>query len=273
MNDLSDLCRRLLRALIAAPIAWQTPPQLAALVGGPREAALDALAELDAAGWLDPWENEGELFVTLTTYAAERLGVRLIAGGRSETLRWAPLDAHEPCPRAPGRGQGDVDALDLIPDPSPGPEAEIEAAERAERLGPVRVADFEAPSLANLPRPAILIGSGLTPWPGPGQTLGPTCPACRSRPLPEKAYCLVCDRWGLDDFLAASRARTTAPGRPRRATPNTRPGTAESAAARAARKQKHKLRMAHKQAREKLPRPVRPAPASTTPRREVLPQS
>ena len=129
MFEHSDLCLRLLRALTAGPVAWQTPAQLASKVGGPRAAALDALSDLDVTGWLAPWELDGELYVTLTPHAAERLGVRLVPAGRSETVRWVPLDDPEPCPRAPGRGQGDVDALDLIPDPAPGPEAEAEAAE------------------------------------------------------------------------------------------------------------------------------------------------
>ena len=104
MTELSERSRRVLRALIAAPIAWMTPSHLAAKVGGDREATLDALADLDSAGWLDPWELDGELFVTLTTYAAERLGVRLVA---RRPVRHVALgvDRRPPSPaRAPPRG-------------------------------------------------------------------------------------------------------------------------------------------------------------------------
>ncbi len=105
MFDLSETCLRLLRALTAAPVAWQTPAQLASKIGGPRERALDALADLDASGWLDPWETDGEFFVTLTPHAAERLRVRLTPAGRSDTLRWVSVDDPQPCPRAPGAGR------------------------------------------------------------------------------------------------------------------------------------------------------------------------
>jgi hypothetical protein len=247
MFDLSETCLRLLRALTAGPIAWQTPAQLASRIGGPRELAFDALADLDASGWLDPWETDGEFYVTLTPHAAERLGVRLVPAGRSDTLRWVPLSDPEPCPRAPGRGQGDVDALDLIPDPAPGPEAEVEAAERAERMIRRNPRGNQVPSESSFPRPTILLGSGLTPWPGPLAGKGRICPGCRSQPISERAYCLVCDRWGLDELLAGPGGQPSSTNRPRRPTPNA-PSDAALAAARAARKEKHRRKLAEREA-------------------------
>jgi hypothetical protein len=241
MNDLSEPCRRVLTALIAAPVAWLTPSHLAARAGGNRDATYDALAELDSAGWLDPWEIDGDVYVTLSTFAAERLAVRLVPGGKSDTMRWVPISDPEPCPRVLGRSQG-VE-FDLIVDSRPGPDMEAEVAERAERLArrPAETAPDSAPGekKATLPHPSILLGSGLTPWPGPGQSRGPVCPGCKSEPISEKAYCLVCDRWGLDALLAA-RA-DVAPVR--RATPNSRPACGDRCAAKLARKEKHRRKM------------------------------
>jgi hypothetical protein len=250
MFDLSEICLRLLRALTAAPIAWLTPAQLASRIGGPRESAFDALADLDASGWLDPWEADGEFYVTLTPHAAERLGVRLVPAGRSDTLRWVPVNDPEPCPRAPGRGQGDVDALDLIPDPAPGPEAEVEAAERAERMVHRHPRGVHVASEPSLPRPTILLGSGLTPWPGPVEAKARICPGCLSGPIPERAYCLVCDRWGLDDILNGTGGPPASTSRPRRRTPNA-PSDAALAAAKAARKEKHRRKLIEREAQER----------------------
>lgn len=248
MIDLSDRCHCVLRAIITAPIAWQAPAQIAARLGGNREATLDALAELDAAGWIEPWELEGDLYVILTPRAAEYLAVRLVPGGRSETLRWASIDDPEPCPRAPGRGQGDVDALDLIPDTAPGPEAEAEAAERAERIARRPFPSGERPDLSTLPRPSILLGSGLTPWPGPRTPHDhKSCPGCGSKPISEKAYCLVCDRWGLDHLLTASRGQAPPARRASRPTPNQPRESLTQASARAARKEKHRRKLAERE--------------------------
>ena len=267
MNDLSEHCQRVLRALIAAPIAWLAPTQIAARLGGDRETTYDALADLEAAGWLDPWEMEDDLYITLSTYGAERLRVQLVPGGRSDTMRWASIDDRQPSPRAAGRGQGDVDALDLIPDSSPGPEAEAEAAERAERLVHRSETAGEPPALSTLPRPSILLGSGLTPWPGPGESRGPSCPGCGSRPIPEKAYCLVCDRWGLDPLLDATRA--SRPRRVARPTPNVPATATDVASARAALKQRQRRKLARKAEGERAERKdqPRPLPDSLRPRR------
>lgn len=267
MTELSERSRCVLRTLIAAPIAWLAPSHLAAKIGGDREKTLDALAELDSAGWLDPWEIDGDLFVTLTTYAAERLGVRLAPGGRSDTMRWVPISEPEPSPRTPGRGQGDVDALDLIPDPSPGPEAAVEAAERADRLVSRPTSGADPISISSLPRPAILLGSGLTPWPGPEESRGPVCPGCKSQPIPEKAYCLVCDRWGLDPMLAAANGQAAPTRRTARPTPNCRPCAGDRCGAKLARKEKHRRKM-EKQIevdRAKKKETPRPSPASVRP--------
>lgn len=264
MSDINDLGRRVLRAIVSAPIAWLAPIQIAVRLGGDRDKTLDAIAELDAAGWLEPWELEGDLYVILTPRAADHMGVRLVAGGKSDTMRWASVDEDEPCPRVGGRGQGEVDALDLIPDSAPGPEAEAEAAERAERIARRPAQPGEAPEPLNLPRPSILLGSGLTPWPGPRSPHDRSpCPGCGSEPISEKAYCLVCDRWGLDYLLLASRGQSAPVRRAPRPTPNQpRDGSAE-AAARAARKEKHRRKLADREAQERRKNPgvSHPAPS------------
>lgn len=263
MNDLSELGRRVLRALTTAPVAWQAPIQLAVALGGDRDATLDAIADLDAIGWLAPWELAGDLYVTLTPRAAGRLGVKLVPGGRSETMRWAPIDDPEPSPRAAGRGQGDVDALDLIPDDSPGPEAEAEAAERAERVAAARARAGQDVAISTLPRPSVLLGAGLTPWPGPAESAAGAeagaCPGCGSGPIPEKAYCLVCDRWGLDHMLEAP-ARPLAAGRHRRPTPNAPRVALGDPSARAARKAKIRRKLARLADQERAARASKPRP-------------
>ena len=249
MNDLTELGHRVLRTIVSAPIAWLAPIQIAVRLGGDRDKTLDAVADLDAAGWLEPWELEGDIYVILTPRAAEHLGVRLAPGGRSDTMRWVSIDETEPCPRVPGRGQGDVDALDLIPDSAPGPEAEAVAAERAERIARHPDRSGDASDLSTLPRPSILLGSGLTPWPGPRMHPGHACPGCGSKPIAEKAYCLVCDRWGLDHLLMASRGKVP-PVRPSRPTPN-QPRDVTAQAARAARKEKHRRKLAEREKQER----------------------
>jgi hypothetical protein len=250
MFDLSEICLRLLRALTAAPIAWQTPAQLASRIGGPRESAFDALADLDASGWLDPWETDGEFYVTLTPHGAERLGVRLTPGGRSDTLRWVPVDDPEPCPRTSNPGQGDVDAFDLIIDTIPGPDEEAEAMERMEQLVRREVRLPANRSEPRYPKPTVILGSSLTPWPGPLAAKAPICPGCRSGPICERTYCLVCDRWGLDHLLAGPGGVSPSTTRARRPTPNA-PSDAALAAARAARKEKHRRKLAERAAIER----------------------
>ncbi len=107
-----------------------------------------------------------------------------------------------------------------------------------------------SPSESSFPRPAILLGSALTPWPGPLAAKGRICPGCRSKPISERAYCLVCDRWGLDHLLAGPGSQSASTPRARRVTPNA-PSDAALAAAKAARKETHRRKLAEREALER----------------------
>ena len=67
----------------------------------------------------------------------------------------------------------------------------------------------------------------------------------------ERAYCLVCDRWGLDHLLAGPGGEPATTARSRRSTPNA-PSDAALAAARATRKEKHRRKMAERAAVERM---------------------
>jgi len=240
MLPLNDPCYRLLQAIVSAPLAWQAPTQLAVQLGLALDDISDTIADLDAAGWLDPWEMGDAMFVTLSPSGAERMRVRLVMIGRSDAMRWSSIDEPEPePPRVSGRHQG-LSSLDFIADPNPGPEEAAEAAERALRLARQKADAGDGNSMDMLPRPRFLVGSGLTPWPGPTRQPANPCPACGSRPLAESAYCLVCDRWGLDHLMTSQKMRKPA-SRPTRnpVNPSTNPS-----APKAARKEKRRRRWA-----------------------------
>jgi hypothetical protein len=234
----TDNSRHLLDAIVAGPIGWQTPQQLATRLGLELNQTADLIADLNAQQWLDPWETEQELYVTLSPRAAERLNVRLVQVGRSEVMRWRSWDDPElPQPRSLTRSAGRADALELIADPSPGPEAEAMAAERAERLVAIEEDPADSKWFETLPRPTILLGLGLTPWPGPRRSPEKSCPGCGSDPISETSYCLVCDRWGLDHLLARARQKGRPNSAPQRSTPTTPADAARAvSAAKAARK-------------------------------------
>jgi hypothetical protein len=238
MFEITDPGRDLLRAIVSAPLGWQTPVEISALLGLDLDRTSEALADLDAGGWLASWETERALYVTLTPHAAERLRVRLVQVGRSEVMRWRSLDEPEPpAPHVSTVSSGRADFLDLIADPAPGPEAEAIGAEHAQRLAATKAAEGGEAWLALLPRPTILLGLGLTPWPGPRPAAGRPCPGCNARELSMRSYCLVCDRWGLDHLLVAARGRAFRPAGPRRSTPNEpRDVAGQATAAKASRK-------------------------------------
>jgi hypothetical protein len=211
MNQLPDTWQKLLNTIVEGPLAWQTPVQIAARLGFDLDATHDILAGLDLGGWLEPWEMGATLYITLSPLAAERARVRLTPVGFSEAMQWISIDEPILSPRARGCSDEDREYLDGFVDPSPGPDVELEAAERDARIAERKLEAGDARWHHFLPRPTILLGVGLTPWPGPRQHRGPDCPACGSRPISESSYCLICDRWGLDhvfaDHLKVTRAR------------------------------------------------------------------
>lgn len=203
MLELSEDGRRVVEALVEAPIAWQSPVELALVMQRGLEETTDLLASLDAEGWLSAWEREADVVVTLSVAAASVLGVRLVEVGLDELPRWARLGEPEPpSPRATGVFRSERAAkLELVVDPSATPEEAVERAEEA-LLRSVIPSDLRQRAfIEGLPAPTLLVGIGLTPWPGPSDGRKASCPCCRSKRLGPSMYCLYCDRWGLDHLL------------------------------------------------------------------------
>jgi len=230
MVEMPETWGRVIGALVGGVFAWRTPGEVAGTLGWGEGVTTDVLASLDADGWLAVWEVEGGPLVTLSPLGADRLGVRLVEVGYDEVARWAPAgDPEPPRPRArhvcAGRRAAD---MDFVVDPQPGPDEALADAEWGIREaecrdgpapgpGPDPDPDADADHAIRLrrtafPFPSLLIGQGLCPWPGPGRDPAAPCPACRERPIRPHAYCLCCDRWGLDGLLAATRR--DGPGRP-----------------------------------------------------------
>jgi hypothetical protein len=157
-----------------------------------------ALIELENEGLIDWWrqgswlEDSRRYLVFLTPLACERLGVRI-----TDELTYGK--SHEGRRPAPRYDQAD-DWLDDLVDDGPGPDELAEAAEEAGR--PTR----------DGPKPTFLVGQSLCPWPGPAEVafvaqLEQPCLACGDKPLAPSAYCLVCDRWGMDRPHGGKRRR------------------------------------------------------------------
>ena len=160
---------------------------------------IDALAAMDVAGLIAVWERPEGSLMTLSALAAEP--ARAPAGRvRPEA---GPLGPRTTTARARRRGRRDPSWPRGRPWRSssttiPGPDVEAELRATAEpprrplRHHPPRRRSGEPP------RPTLLIGLGLTPWPGPAAARADRCPACGAPRCRPTAYCLCCDRWGLD---------------------------------------------------------------------------
>ncbi|WP_152050699.1 hypothetical protein [Tautonia marina] len=214
-TDIPDHWSRIVNAIVDAQVAWSTPDDLVSATGIDEESVIDALADMDVDGLIDVWERPDELVVTLSVLAAERFGYHLIETGPPLMLRWAR--AGEPEPEPPKstqvlRSASMAPFLALI-DPHPGPEVEVETNEQAERyqanghFGTFR----RGAGRGEPPHPTLLLGTNVNGWSGDSVEGPETCPACHSRPLPAYAYCLCCDRWGLDapnPVPSSARGRT-----------------------------------------------------------------
>ena len=223
MTALNDPARAVIQALLEAPLAWQTPAELAHTLGWDVEELTDLIATLDAEGWLESWEGDDghSPAVTLSVRTAYHYQARLIEQGPEQQPRWATNpQAETPHPRALGVFRGERSAsLEMVIDPRDQPDVALEAAEEADDLlaSPDHVRSGRDARLARMPRPTLLLGSGMTPWPGPGQQprLGQCCPVCHGEPLRSTMYCLSCDRWGLDHQIVEDELpapRTPIPG-------------------------------------------------------------
>ena len=201
---LTSSCRGVIKAILAAPIAWQSPAELIRALGiDAEEETIDTLAVLDAGGWLEVWERDDEIVVTLSVAAASKLDVRLVEVGPKEVPRWANRGEPEPkAPRAVGVfRQERASTLELVVDTTASPESQLEAAEEQKAEASKTIKGRSLVPWENFPKPTLFLGSGLSPWPGPGVGRKASCPSCLSRRLSPTAYCLVCDRWGLDHLL------------------------------------------------------------------------
>ena len=212
MFDLPENGIPVMNALLGAPLAWQSPAQLADAIGSELEATLDLLCDLDEVGWLEVWDCEDGPQITLSPFAAARLCVRIVEFGTGESPRWAGLgDPDPPSRRAKGVFLSVRSAeLEYVVDPISLVEIDLDD----NRIEPSQ----EAPR-ANLRhgdglRPRLLIGQGLTPWPGPAPLRNERCPACDGKLLKPFMYCLCCDRWGRDhpDAVETKPCQHNGPG-------------------------------------------------------------
>ena len=72
---LSKVGRRVIDAVIDAPVAWRSPDELAERLGWSLERTLDEIAALDVAGWLEAWELSDGPVVTLSVAATASCNV------------------------------------------------------------------------------------------------------------------------------------------------------------------------------------------------------
>jgi hypothetical protein len=225
MDCIPELWRPIVDFLMKAPIAWQSPDQIATGLGWPLESTMDKLCAMDETGWISVWEDNQGVQVTLTVRSAELLQVNLIETGPEETPHWSPRGEPVPKPTEPKN----VSAVEIyarqeqLIEPAPSPDLAAEGSERAEQSAAAfRQRLLRTILIEDLPLPQRLIGVNLTPWPGPSVPhQADACPACGGRPLRPQEYCLCCDRWGLDEVLAAllknaPRCRSDAPEELRR---------------------------------------------------------
>lgn len=272
MVEMPDAWLPVMNALLDAPVAWRTPAQLAAAIGRGVDETNDLLCDLELAGWLVVWDAEPGPLVTLSPLAAARWGVRLVETGPGETPRWArAFDPDPPLPRAKHVCAHERAAsLAFVVDPAPAPDLAAERSERAEALArSPDAADAAARSARPefLPRPSILIGLGLSPWPGPFAAPFALCPVCGGRTLPPQMYCLYCDRWGLDGLPAAD-SLAVCPNPQRVRSDRSEPDRLEADRLRARRKAKRAKRHQARIESERRPieqaRPPSPSPPSAS---------
>ena len=185
-----------------------------------------ATGELVQAGLVDASQID-RAYLTLSPLSAESLGLRI---GRSTgglaSLVW--VDAKTPASRERARPvkrsksrdysrevvSDDLDPFDQV--------IAIEAVEAyLERI----LAEVTGRPLAKdeFPRPSILL-SGCQSWQSDPIVRSSECPSCRrvgDASVGSSAYCLRCDRWGLDWILArlATRAKK-GPTAAKRSTPS-----------------------------------------------------
>lgn len=198
--DAFDLASLVLNALVGRKRVVVPVGHLATSLGLGPEALEGAVRTLQGLGLVYLWaEGPGGQSVCLTPLAAERAGLKILAGS------WHPKGAREPAaPKRkktrtiseadlPQRREADPSlpyALEEMADPKAYDPAEVAARIEAKRL-----AGYRGDYLADRPlRPLIHRGLRRT-WPVEWPK-GEPCPECRGRRLSVIEYCLVCDRSG-----------------------------------------------------------------------------
>lgn len=157
-----------LNAIVAYKFSWSRPEDLADQLGCSEETQLDLLGEMDADGLIVVWPDApfGPA-VTLSSLAAEILQV--VTSEEGEYPHFVPIGKQGPI--------RDYSEFDSIPEPDRlvDPRTEVSGW------------------LADEPWwPTLLLGSTIF-----GRYVA-GCPGCGNHHLGPRAYCLKCDRWGLD---------------------------------------------------------------------------
>jgi hypothetical protein len=133
-STLTEGQSRICEALVSAPLPWLTVEQLLGSLQTDTDLVVDALADLEGLGWLASWEDWPEgIAVTLTPWAAEQFGVRIVEDGPRFRAHWVPEGVPEPAPPRAGRVFMDSHALGDVVDPSPSVEETLIAAEEPTR--------------------------------------------------------------------------------------------------------------------------------------------
>jgi hypothetical protein len=90
LDSLPAAHERIAQAIAASPRAWHQPEDIASLLARDPESVKDDLASMHIDGWLQVREHPDRILVTLSSHAANQLGVELIRNSRGRT-RWLPL--------------------------------------------------------------------------------------------------------------------------------------------------------------------------------------
>jgi hypothetical protein len=211
--DIAPAWVAILRQIRVSPGACVAPSALAAALAVEPDVMLDQLAEMDIAGWICVWETEGGPLITYSPLTVERLDLKLTEDARG-TLRWV-IEAEGTPERVyprPCHDDGQVDVLDTIADPSPGPDEIAERNEAAERAGAALIARSDRYPLAaeDVPYPTVMLLGNESDWYEIDRRRGRKpafrrCDCCKGRKLPLNHYCLRCSRWGWDPYFAAPK--------------------------------------------------------------------
>lgn len=212
---------QVLRAVVEAPQWWITRVELARVLvlddkrGRPLPTLAKRLDAMLAAKWLEPWQADGGLAVTLSPLAAAKLGVKLSQPeGPEQEPRW--IDSHAVLwPRVNQERHFAAVELEVISsafDPRPMPDEAAEEAEefRREVQAAVREllrGDDTRASRLLRSRPRIVLTGCALVWaeqtvrPGEEFQPRPWCSACKGSALADGAVCARCFAWCLDEYF------------------------------------------------------------------------